>query len=378
MNNFSLVSFYILILSSVLVSQKLRAQLNNEAFAEKLEMNSNQEKKLFLKLRNLNFLKNNEYFNPITSGQTFFGTFLMPSLVYYPNAKVRLEAGGFFWKDFGDDAFTRIAPIFRLTYQKDCTSVTFGNLVAHLNHQLIEPMYDFDNLIVQHLESGIQFKHHTTRFYVDLWVDWQNRIFRNDDESEIIFGGLVTNYKFVYTPNFELIFPMQTTIQHQGGQDLTVNLPVRNALNISSGLKFLWKFSPNSFLKSIRTEHYYVGYIENSSDDMLESRNGLGYYGTINMDTKWFDMMVNLWLGNQFDSREGGELYRSYSVKTPGFIEDNRELLFLRILKDVRLMPELFMTFRFEPYYDFNNQLFEYSFGIYMHYQPSFLLKKFN
>ena len=365
------------IISGFCSTQKLSAQLNNTAFEENFYFNSEQDNKLYFKLRSFNFLKNNEFFNDITSGRTLFGTLNIPSLVYYPDPKVRLEAGGFLWKDFGDDEFTRIAPVFRLTYKKDCTSVTFGNLLGNLNHQLIEPLYDFDHVITQHLEAGLQFKHHSPRFYVDLWVDWQNRIFRNDDEPEIIFGGLVTNFKLIKKPGFELIFPLQTTFRHEGGQDLTINIPVENSINIATGLNFLWKFSEESFLKSLRNEHYYVSFLENNSEDSIVSREGMAYYGNLNLETRWFDLLFSLWLGNDFDSVEGGELYRSFSVKNPGFVETNRNLLFIRILKDIQLIKDLSMTFRFEPYYDFNNQLFEYSFGVYMHFQPSILLKKF-
>ena len=187
----------------------------------------------------------------------------------------------------------------------------------------------------------------------------------------------MTNYKLVNKPGFELIFPFQATFRHEGGQDLTINIPVENSINIATGLNFLWKFREESFLKSLRSDHYYVSFLENNSEDSIVSRDGLAYYGNLNLEMRWFDLMFSLWLGNDFDSVEGGELYRSFSIKNPGFIESNRNLLFVRILKDIQLIKDLSMTFRFEPYYDFNNQLFEYSFGIYMHFQPSILLKKF-
>ena len=144
MNNFSTFSmcFAVLFSGSFSQAQKLSAQLNNKAFEESFNFpTKNRITKLFLQASEiLNFLKNNEYFNEITSGQNFFWYFeLSPALVYYPDPKVRLEAGGFLWRDFGDDEFTRVAPVFRLTYKKDCTSVTFGNVVGNLNHQLIEP-----------------------------------------------------------------------------------------------------------------------------------------------------------------------------------------------------------------------------------------------
>ncbi len=356
----------------------VQAQLNNEALTDPLLMSASEEPSLYLKVSNFNFLRNNEYFNNITTGQTFFGTQFSPSLVFYPNARIRLEVGGFFWKDFGDDNFTRLSPIFSFKYQVDSTSITFGNLQANYAHQLIEPLYAFERGITNRIESGIQILHQSRHWYVDLWVDWQNRIFPNSDVPEEIFGGLVTHYYLVQKPRFEMRLPFQATILHVGGQDLAVSTPVNNTVNLATGVYLAWTRPEENFIQKIRTQHYYVGSINSSSNDRIGTRDGLAYYGNFTLETTWLDLMLSLWLGNEYDSAQGGELYRSQSAKDERFFEAHRDLFFLRFLKDFELMEDLYFSLRLEPYYDFNKELLEYSFGFYVNYRPKFLLKKWD
>ena len=67
---------------------------------------------LRLSLHAFTFFKDNEYFNKIVDGYTLYGTQLNPQLVYYPTKDLRIEAGVFLWKDFGNPVLsTPNAPI---------------------------------------------------------------------------------------------------------------------------------------------------------------------------------------------------------------------------------------------------------------------------
>ena len=88
------------------------AQLNNQVFEDSLSIRPQEAHKLYLQVQNLNFVKNNEYFNDIIPGQTLFGYQLKPRLVYFAAKNVRVEAGLFVLRDFGKAQFTQLAPVF--------------------------------------------------------------------------------------------------------------------------------------------------------------------------------------------------------------------------------------------------------------------------
>lgn len=368
---------YFFFLLGLLSSPCLLAQLNNEAFEKNYRIQSEDQQKLYLALQNRNFLRNNEYFNDIIAGQTFFGYQISPSLIYYPSPELRIELGAFFQQSFGENDFSEIDPIFSVRYQKNDNSITFGNLQANLSHRLIEPLYAFELALSNPLETGLQLKHEGEKWYGDLWVDWQQTVNEDRTRPEIIFGGFVGQVHLIKQNNFRFSIPLQATLRHIGGQNLNVEIPVTNTFNIASGLTLEWDFAAENFIQNLRLENYFLFFQDDISDSLSMDRDGQAFYANLNLQTTWFTFLASLWLGDTFDSVQGGDVYRSFSVSEPGFVQASRALLFFRFLKDIELAPDMTLSLRFEPYYDFSSRLFEYSFGVYLHYQPRFLLKTF-
>jgi hypothetical protein len=357
--------------------QSAWAQLNNKVLEEGLSFESERKNALFLKLTNFNFVRNNEYFNDIVSGQTFFGYQLAPTLIYYPTASLRLEAGAFFWKDFGNPDYSLVAPIFSLKYFKDSLSIIFGNLEGNVQHHLIEPLYAFERTITHHLENGLQVKYNKGRFYGDLWIDWQRAIYANSPFQEEISAGLVAAVSPFKNQKFELQIPFQMSIVHRGGQDL--GIAATNALNLTTGINLHWRNTGNRFFKQIRSENYWVYGAREVFDtltDILQERVGQGLYLNLSAETRLFELMLSYWYGRKFDAVQGGDLYKSYPVKPQGIFQPTRRLLFVRLFKDFKVMNELYFTLRFEPYYDFVEKRVEHAAGFYISYRPSFFLLK--
>ena len=128
---------------------------------------------LRLSLNSFTFFKDNEYFNKIVDGYTLFGTQLNPQLVYYPAKNLRLEAGVFLWKDFGNPQLQQVRPTYRATWTKDKHQFILGNIRAHLNHNYIEPLLNFERVMLNPLEEGLQYRYLGNRLFLDFWVDWQ-------------------------------------------------------------------------------------------------------------------------------------------------------------------------------------------------------------
>lgn len=357
---FSFISFFAL------------AQLDNQKLTEWQNMTQDSTQKLELHLKNFNFLRNNEYFNDLVSGETFFGYQVSPSLVYFPHKNIRIEAGLFAWKDFGTEDYTEIKPIFSVKIKKDSLAVILGNLEGNYAHRLIEPLYAFERGINNRLENGLQFKWHKHRFYADAWVDWQQTVNKEKTRPELIWAGLVSHYNFIQKEKFTLQLPLQATIFHIGGQDLAIDTVLTNAVNLAIGLNFEFRFNENSFLKSIRSENYFVINRNTTADELIE--DGQSLYFNLNLATKWADFQFNYWKGDGFNSFQGGDLYKSYPTKKDGIFQQKRDLVFLRILKNIEILPDLNLNVRFEPYMDLQTNLIEFSMGLYVVYQPKFLL----
>lgn len=108
-----------------------------------------------LAVRAFTFFKDNEYFNKIVDGYTLFGTQLNLQLVYYPTEGLRLEAGVFLWKDFGNPVLQQVRPTYRATWTVNKHQFILGNIRSNLSHNYIEPLFNFERVMLKPLEEGL-------------------------------------------------------------------------------------------------------------------------------------------------------------------------------------------------------------------------------
>src|SRR5690606_37428096 len=138
-----------------ILSQQLRAQLDNHAFENSRKIGEGERNNMYLEFDMLGFVKNNEYFNDIVDGYTLFGYQFSPRIVFYPEDNVRIDAGVFLRKDFGREEYYSFVPTFSIKIKQNNWKIIFGNLEGNLNHQLIEPLYDFERALDDPLETGL-------------------------------------------------------------------------------------------------------------------------------------------------------------------------------------------------------------------------------
>jgi hypothetical protein len=109
-------------------------QINNTPLETFQKIDSSKNQQLYFQFNSFSFLKNNEYFGKIADGYTLFGNQFSPKFTYQPSPNISVEAGIYAWKDFGNDNFTAVQPIFTIKMQKDSAQFLFGNLEGQLNH----------------------------------------------------------------------------------------------------------------------------------------------------------------------------------------------------------------------------------------------------
>ncbi|QNE40612.1 hypothetical protein F1C16_14085 [Hymenobacter sp. NBH84] len=369
----------------------MQAQLDNRAFTntepgKKSELTFNQQASsseeentagdLQLSVRSFTFFKDNEYFNRIIEGYTLFGTQLNPQLVYYPTANLRLEGGVFLWKDFGNARLRQVRPTFRATYTKGNSEFIFGNIRPHLNHGYIEPLFNFERVILKPLEEGLQYRYVSDRVGLDVWVDWQRQQYRYSNYQEEIAGGLSGSVRLTGASSpVTVSLPLQFTATHRGGQIDTIDRPLQTLFNGATGVEARYQL-PTHPTTAFRVQAYGTGYYDKSFTYQLPYRRGNGLYLNATAETRYLNVMLSYWQGQRFLSPLGGDLYQSASrsVGSPTYIEPHRRILILRLMRDFSLGEAAAITVRVEPVHDFKEKKTDFAAGIYLNFRQEWLL----
>ena len=332
---------------------------------------------LRVSLHDFTFFKDNEYFNKIVDGYTLYGTQLNPQLVYYPTKDLRLEGGVFLWKDFGNPVLQQVRPTFRATWTKGKQQIILGNIRPHLHHNYIEPMFNFERVMLNPLEEGIQFRYNGTRLQVDQWVDWQRQQYRFSNFQEEVAGGISSRYR-IGRPEarWQLAVPLQFTAIHNGGQIDTLDKPLKTAFNEALGLEARRSWAgPN--VRAVRLSGYVLGFQDYSfTSGQFPFKYGRALYLNATLETRHADVMLSYWQGSRFISPLGGDFYQSASrtVSNPDFRDRQRRLLFVRLMRDFCIADAAALTARVEPVFDFNTRVLDYSLAMYLNFRQEWLL----
>ena len=349
----------------------------NRENAEYAQAHTFQKGDLRISLNAFTFFKDNEYFNKIVDGYTLYGTQLNPQLVYYPTKDLRLEGGVFLWKDFGNPVLKQVRPTFRATWTKGKQQIILGNIRPHLHHNYIEPMFNFERVMLNPLEEGIQFRYNGTRLQVDQWVDWQRQQYRYSNFQEEVAGGISSSYRTSRDGSrWHVAIPFQFTAIHNGGQIDTLDKPLKTAFNEALGIEARYKLTGRN-VQAVRFSGYVLGFQDYSfTRGQFPFKYGRGLYLNTTLETRYADVMLSYWQGSRFISPLGGDFYQSASrtVSNPDFLDRERRLLFVRLMRDFRISDAAALTARVEPVFDFNTRVLDYSLAMYLNFRQEWLL----
>ncbi len=376
--------FRLLLIAFCMFSSGLAyAQLNNDALRLRMPVKPENANQIRIGVHAFGFSKNNEYFNKIADGYTLFGYHLLPRVSYYPAASVRIDAGALLWKDFGSSGFQDIQPTFTVKVQRENWAFLFGTLEGNVNHGYIEPLYDFERVINDRLENGLQFLLNNHRVNLDAWLDWNKMIYRADPDREEVAGGVSSRIHLLNRPGrvegdtLLLSLPLQFTAQHKGGQIDNSDLPLLTVVNTAVGVELERKL-PHRLLHRVYTRNYVLGFKDFSNRVLLPFESGGGLYLNVGMDTKYQDVMLSYWRGDGYISEFGGKLFQSASTtyKNPDYVQEDRHLLILRLMKDIELLDNLYLTLRLEPVVDLDDPKLEFSNALYLTFDTDFFVGK--
>lgn len=356
-----------------------QAQIVNDSLEYRIRPDSSRVGDLYLSINNFNYLRNYEFFNDIQDGYTLYGTQLEPQLVYYAHPRLVLTAGINLQKDYGGKGIYKSTPLFSLKYKARDATLIVGALEGSLQHRLVEPLYDLERRITNPVEYGTQVVINKKSLFLDVFINWDNMIYKPSPELERIFTGGSADITIIDRPKFKLSLPLQYFVKHEGGQIDTSSKP--NHMMVNGAMGFKLKYKTGGFIRSVNTENYVLGFKDNSDNKEWAYSGGNGLLFNASAESKVGSLTFTYWQGNKFAAPVGMPIYQSVSNKIDkeGYTEKKRQLLFIRYLYQKQLIPDLYLDFRVEPVLDLKSataQKFQFFHSLFIVYKHDFRLYK--
>ncbi len=368
----------VLIIPFIIYSQKINAQYYPESFYQESKLDSAQENSLLFRIENSNFLKNNEYFGDFIQGYTLIGYFINPKFVYYPAANAKIEVGAHLLKYSGIDEFSKVIPTLRFHFKASkSTDIIIGTLYGSANHETIEPLFRHEYFYTENIENGLQFLFDTKIYKGDIWINWQQFIFKGDDKQEIFTLGL-SNKIFLNgrDKKHNLSIPFQMIFVHQGGQINETEKKLITLNNSAVGLNYTLNLNGN-FFKSATFESFLAGYNDMSTENQFPYIQGYGIYSVASVKASFFNLRVAHWYGDSYMSGRGHPIFSSVSTIYDGYTERERALINTRFMFEKKILPGLDVGAGFEVYSDLYNYTGDYWYLFYINFNRDFFIKNF-
>jgi hypothetical protein len=312
-------------------------------------------------LSNLMYLKNNEYFNLIHPGQTFFGTQLELSTTFRKKAyqgPLTLRYGALLQQDFGDTKFpSKVLPKITLSYQGKNSLIEAGALRSHVNHGMHDAMLNYENALTNPVEYGASFTNEIKHLQSHAWLEWRSLANIKDQQpEEIIFG---TRLQYLINPKGPIVFsiPAQALIYHKGGQG--ISNPIITRINTLVGLQ------AQSRNKRLTIGSNILLSADNSPQNQQAFSRGYAFYSYAASQYKNHGIHAAFWHAYQYTNTLGNPIFGNVNISYPYANQQVRQLVSLRYGYSVKVTQSSYFNFRVEPFYDLYTKKLEHSAAIF-------------
>lgn len=328
------------------------AQLDAKLYRSEVKIEPESQGKWLVELDNMAFFKDNEYDGKLQKGYSLPGFWLRPKTVYYPLPNVKLELGAHllhYWGAFNYPytAYQGIAGWNNGTYQKGFHalpwlraqvdlgkwSLVFGDIYGKSNHRLAEPLYSTELNLTADPEAGLQALFSSRRFDLDVWLDWQSFIFRDDVHQETFILGLSSRLKLNEEESpFHAYIPLQVMVQHRGGEIDTIHVnSVQTYFCGAAGVGVCRNFS-HPVLKRAGAEAYFA--CSKHEEDMDW---GTGYYLKAYADLKDLRVKAAWWANHDYVPLLANPFFSALSADEPGTAFDSTGMFCLGLEYALRI-----------------------------------------
>ena len=343
---------------------------------------------LAVRLSGQHFFINNEYFGPHNVGYTLPGFWLEPTVEWQVSDHLQLKGGAHWlhywgahhypagwtygvWPAEADSTSSaHVLPVMQAKYSpSESFTLVFGSLDA-TNHNLPAPLFNGKRLQAADPEAGVELIANNSWWKADVWIDWQEFIWRRSQRQERFLMGCTFAAAWSHGA-WEWEVPASFLVQHKGGQALAVRQPVQNRFNASLGLKAKHHIGTHW---ATRAELHLLRFSSNGRSG-LPFDSGWGIYPSVGADYKRVSATIAYWHSTGFDPILGSPLYSNQSVVNPSTYFSQNDLLALQLSFS---MPEAEGGTRLQCYatlykhFDYAEPL--YSFGCVLGFAPSLRL----
>jgi len=350
---------------------------------------STQPGTLSLRIKNINFVKDNEYYNTIgpskfvltsslpgsydksvwNEGYTLIGYFFQPELVYTPSEKVTLRAGVNLLQYSGMEKYFQIRPVFSTTLKiAENTGLTIGSLSGSDKHRLYDPHFDNERLYTYYLEDGFQITTVNDHFFNDTWVSWENFIFKGDSTREVFTFG--ESFKYTSSPIADFItieVPVQIQLKHFGGQISEYPEPVETYFNLATGLRINFDLAKKRFGQAGIEYLWFINSVF-PENPYASISNGNSSWVRFHYTYKALYIGAAYWKAHNFYAPNGNTIYASIIEPYSEYVVPERRIITNFIY--LNLLPEnyLQLLFGLETYYDTCQKRMDYAITLHLNF----------
>jgi hypothetical protein len=365
----------IIILSGLvmlLFAGRLSSQTYNQIYCDYHKNDSLKANSLYFDVESSGFFKNNEYFGNLIKGYTLTGYNFIPRLKYIIGDRSSISGGLYLQAYSGRNGRHKILPLFRLqTSLSPNIELVMGEIYGSLNHNLISPLYHFDNYFFDRIEQGFQFLINYERLRSDIWINWEEFILWEDPFQERFTFGTSSDIKVVKSGIFAGDIHFQSLISHRGGQINNVDTTIQNLVNINPGISFNFNINKKSLVA-------LYAFIPVSADLSPEPESkylsGIGYLPGLKFENQSFYIAAEYWRSYRFIGHKGNPLFSAVSDNGL-FYSDYGELVDLKFRYSKKYENGMVLAAGAEAYYNLINSNIEYNYSLYLIFKEKFFLK---
>jgi len=333
---------------------------------------------LNIRIKNINFLRDNEYSNPLTEGYTLIGFLIQPSLVYIPSDRLKISLGAQVLSYAGTYKIKSPALVFSTGFRVfPHTTLTLGSLDGCDRHRLDDQISYSERTYTAHTESGVRIATEKDHVFNDTWVNWENFISRGDTTREVFVAGESFNYStWLLNNKIHLDIPVQGTFKHLGGQISDYPEHVETFFDGSAGIKLGYK--PGTDKKgtiSIEFKQFRYQYI--TLHGTFELRQGNASRLRLIFEQGHLMITSGLWKSRNFYSPEGNPVFSSWSQRDPVLFIHDRSI-WMSSAGIVLHQGDYFEFFAGgETFYDLNRGHLDSELSLHLRFDRMFTIHKF-
>lgn len=321
-------------------------------------------KPLRLRLSNINFFKNNEYFGDYIEGYTLLGYKVQPSIVYQIEDNLSIEGGAQFLQYGGTDKYDKIYPILLAQWRINETfKVNMGAIKGGYYHHLPEAILNPEKQLSGRPETGVQIEANHKGMSGEVWIDWQSFIFKGDTIPERFMAGLRFNYSPKTESAWQFEMPICLTASHIGGQISDYAERMQSLANGSATFRFTRKIENRKY---IGTEIEGLFFYTMTGGDVRPFENGWAIYPKINACYNIFDANVGYYHAHDFFSLHGNPLFMSLSDYNSAVYTADRNMLTFEANLNHQISSKAQFSLGAKGYYDIDASQMEYYYGFYL------------